>query len=153
MVVHDPQQPHRHDPEHPDEREIRAPELARHADVDAAPPPSPLLLELHHEIATPDQDLPKRLARGREAEDPLGDPPELPGAEGRMLDMEADDLHLDLVWRPVVGSESPPREARWLLQAARVKPSLVEPPHPPLPALEAPRHPPPVLVDGDGQPE
>ncbi|MEZ4438905.1 MAG: hypothetical protein R3B72_07440 [Polyangiaceae bacterium] len=67
--------------------------------------------------------------------------------------METDDLHLDLVWGPVVRSGSPPREARRLLRPARVDPSLVEPPDPPLPSFEAPRHPPPVFVDGDGQPE
>jgi len=154
MIVDDADDPDGHDGEHPDERQVDAPELLRLADVDAATAHvAPLGLERHHQVPPPDQDLPEGLASGGEAEHSLGEPTELPGAEVRLLDVQAHDLFLDVVGGLVPGSVPAVVEGRRRKPAEADQPPLVEAAQTTLPVLDATLEAAAVLVDEDGEVE
>jgi hypothetical protein len=106
VVVDDAEDPHRQDAEHPHEGEVGAPELQPSPDANA-PRLAPVFFpELGHERAAADEDLPEGFAGGGETEGAGGEEAELPGAEVRLLYVEAHHRLFDVARGPV------PAEAR-----------------------------------------
>ena len=120
-VVDHAQYPDREEAQDEDEREVSTPEREPALHADASWRASSNSLELVHQVAAPDENLPKRLSARAEAEDARGQMPQLPCSELRLLDMEPDHL-LFAMARSAVPSPLPTREG-----SARDEPGPHEP--------------------------
>ena len=153
VVVDHAEDPDRYEAEHPDQGQVRAPKDERPPDDDTPAPLALLRGEGGDQLAAADQDLPEGLAACLKAEDPLGEAPELAGAQERLLDVEPDDPILDVRWRPVGGGAALPTGSERRRRDLTGDPAAVKAAKPTPPAARATRDAASRVFDREGAAE
>lgn len=95
-VVDYAEDPDRQAAEHPDQGEVRSPELVGLGDVDGGRGPTAVVLEIGDELAVAEEDLADGLTCRREADHTLDEATELSGPEVWSVDVKAHDPFLDV---------------------------------------------------------
>lgn len=152
VVVDDSNEPDWKHAQHPDERQVHAPQLQPTSDLDSTPRPSPFIGECHDELTSPGEDPPERLARRPVTQYSLREASELPGTQLGLLDMETHHLLLD-VPRRAVPRAAAMREVVLNEKSASAKPAPAQPPHRAAKLPHGSLSPALVLVDGDREPQ